>query len=118
MKHSKYTLATNIQSVHSDAHGVLFLGDHGDCDGDKDCMEGLKCGIDNCPAGLNFDASDDCCFDPDPKPTTKKSNDPETTTQGSKDSDPTSPQPHQEPVLSVKQHQLTAIVIATVNAID
>ena len=76
-------------------------------------MEGLKCGIDNCPAGLNFDASDDCCFDPDPKPTTKKSNDPETTTQGSNDSDPTTPQPP-KPVLSVKiLHQLTAIVIAT-----
>jgi len=53
---------------------------HGDCDEDADCMEGLKCGKDNCPTGSNFDASDDCCYDPDPKTTTQQP-DPETTTK-------------------------------------
>lgn len=38
----------------------------GDCDGDGDCLSGLKCGKDNCPNEVtsSFDATDDCCYDP------------------------------------------------------
>ena len=39
----------------------------GDCDSDSDCLDGLKCGYDNCqPAwtGMEWDETDDCCYDP------------------------------------------------------
>ena len=32
----------------------------GDCDFDEDCLEGLKCGSNNCQ-GPNFEWDDDCC---------------------------------------------------------
>ncbi len=35
----------------------------GDCDSDKDCQDGFKCGTDNC-SGDTFDAGDDCCYKP------------------------------------------------------
>merc|ERR1712223_1094668 len=34
----------------------------GDCDNDNQCTAGLKCGINNCPAGS--DPLADCCYDP------------------------------------------------------
>jgi len=42
----------------------------GDCDSDDDCMEGLKCGSDNCLSARwfwdeNWDSYDDCCYKPD-----------------------------------------------------
>ena len=38
----------------------------GDCDTDKDCVDGYKCGSNNCPNAMNpsFDAIDDCCYNP------------------------------------------------------
>ena len=43
----------------------------GDCDSDIQCLGDLKCGEnnnfdDNC-VGEGFDATDDCCYDPNPK---------------------------------------------------
>ena len=36
----------------------------GDCDSDADCLDGLKCGTDNCPStrSSDWDSSDDCCY--------------------------------------------------------
>ena len=41
----------------------------GDCDNDSDCLDGLKCGSDNCEikTGLNWDDADDCCYAPEGK---------------------------------------------------
>ena len=37
----------------------------GDCDADIDCLEGLKCGENNCnPNSGNWASTDDCCFKP------------------------------------------------------
>ena len=44
----------------------------GDCDKDKDCKEGLKCGSSNCgvspiqfiPSYTQWDIYDDCCYKP------------------------------------------------------
>ena len=38
----------------------------GDCDSDEDCLQGLKCGVDNCKqkSGLEWDSTDDCCYKP------------------------------------------------------
>ena len=41
----------------------------GDCDFDEDCLEGLKCGFNNCisPRGFldeKWDRYDDCCYKP------------------------------------------------------
>ena len=37
----------------------------GDCDSDIDCLEGLKCGENNCNANSgNWASTDDCCFKP------------------------------------------------------
>ena len=38
----------------------------GDCDSDDECVNGLKCGQDNCDPALGFPANYDCCYDPDP----------------------------------------------------
>jgi len=38
--------------------------DEGDCDKDSNCMKGLICGMNNCPAKLNLDPLADCCYDP------------------------------------------------------
>ena len=35
----------------------------GDCDNDSECLDGLKCGDDNCPAGFPT-ALYDCCYKP------------------------------------------------------
>jgi len=37
----------------------------GDCDTDSQCSGSLECGTDNC-VGINFDPTDDCCYDPNP----------------------------------------------------
>ena len=34
----------------------------GDCDTDEMCEEGLRCGINNCPASLSYDSEVDCCY--------------------------------------------------------
>ena len=36
----------------------------GDCDLDKDCLEGLKCGKDNCKISAGFRPDYDCCIKP------------------------------------------------------
>ena len=41
----------------------------GDCDKDSHCLDGLKCGSDNCPSSRTFgstewDYGDDCCYKP------------------------------------------------------
>ena len=44
----------------------------GDCDTNNDCMDGLKCGTDNCgvswtkfiPSREGWDVYDDCCYKP------------------------------------------------------
>ena len=39
----------------------------GDCDSDKDCLNGLKCGTNNCKDFFGhggFDRFDDCCYNP------------------------------------------------------
>ena len=41
----------------------------GDCDSDDDCLEGLKCGTNNCLSARWFwdedwDSQDDCCYKP------------------------------------------------------
>ena len=36
----------------------------GDCDGEKECMEGLICGNDNCPTTFGFNPEIDCCLLP------------------------------------------------------
>ena len=38
----------------------------GDCDKDSDCLDGLKCGENNCASksGSEWDAGDDCCYKP------------------------------------------------------
>ena len=43
----------------------------GDCDGDWDCLPGLRCGVDNCHGG-SFDGSDDCCYRPSVATTTPR----------------------------------------------
>ena len=35
--------------------------DEGDCDTDDECLDGLDCGSNNCPASLSFDSETDCC---------------------------------------------------------
>ena len=44
----------------------------GDCDSDKDCIDGLKCGTFNCvnKSGLEWDSEDSCCYDQSTKPGT------------------------------------------------
>ena len=45
----------------------------GDCDKDSECLDGLKCGFNNCVHKTrldawvygDWDASDDCCFEPE-----------------------------------------------------
>ena len=44
---------------------TCFQEGEGDCDNDSDCLGLLQCGTDNC-VGINFDSTDDCCFDPNP----------------------------------------------------
>ena len=34
----------------------------GQCDSDMHCMNGLKCGTDNCHSSLGFNSTTDCCF--------------------------------------------------------
>ena len=34
----------------------------GDCDSDDQCQEDLRCGSNNCPDSLGFDAHIDCCY--------------------------------------------------------
>ena len=37
----------------------------GDCNSDSDCLDGLKCGNNNCNENSgNWDSSDDCCYKP------------------------------------------------------
>ena len=38
----------------------------GDCDGDDECMPGLRCGKHNCriKSGYDWGSDDDCCFRP------------------------------------------------------
>ena len=38
----------------------------GDCDNDEECKDDLVCGHNNCPmkSGLQWDETDDCCFNP------------------------------------------------------
>ena len=38
----------------------------GDCDGDNNCMPGLRCGTENCriKSGYYWDDEDDCCYRP------------------------------------------------------
>ena len=36
--------------------------DEGDCDSDVACLEGLACGVNNCPQYLGFDTEIDCCY--------------------------------------------------------
>ena len=36
---------------------------HGDCDTDIDCKNGLKCGTENCPTG--YPSNYDCCYLPE-----------------------------------------------------
>ena len=37
----------------------------GDCDIDADCVDGLKCGTNNCNIAINhWDSTDDCCYKP------------------------------------------------------
>ena len=50
----------------------------GDCDTDDHCSGSLKCGTDNC-IGDTFDATDDCCYDPNPTTTTTQPPAPTTT---------------------------------------
>ena len=38
--------------------------DEGDCDDDKDCLEGLKCGKNNCKISAGFRPDYDCCVKP------------------------------------------------------
>jgi len=46
-------------------NGICSWG-QGDCDSDKDCADGLKCGTDNCRTMAggrpSFDSTDDCCY--------------------------------------------------------
>ena len=34
----------------------------GDCDSNDACLDGLICGLNNCPASLGYDSEFDCCF--------------------------------------------------------
>ena len=38
----------------------------GDCDSDSQCLDGLKCGDNNCTnkTGMKWDSGDDCCYKP------------------------------------------------------
>ena len=38
--------------------------DEGDCDSHAACLEGLACGLNNCPEYLGFDSEIDCCYTP------------------------------------------------------
>ena len=38
--------------------------DEGDCDSHAACLEGLACGLNNCPKYLGFDSEVDCCYTP------------------------------------------------------
>ena len=35
----------------------------GDCDSHDVCLEGLVCGLNNCPNSLGYDSKADCCYD-------------------------------------------------------
>ena len=39
----------------------------GDCNSDVDCVDGLKCGKENCnqKSGLDWVSTDNCCYKPD-----------------------------------------------------
>ena len=36
--------------------------DQGDCDSNVECLDGLVCGLNNCPASLGYDPEVDCCY--------------------------------------------------------
>ena len=36
--------------------------DQGDCDSNVECLDGLVCGLNNCPDSLGYDSEVDCCF--------------------------------------------------------
>ena len=38
--------------------------DEGDCDSHSACLEGLACGLNNCPGHLGFEHDVDCCYTP------------------------------------------------------
>ena len=35
----------------------------GDCDSNNECLDGLVCGLNNCPASLGHDSEVDCCYE-------------------------------------------------------
>ena len=36
--------------------------DEGDCDSNDQCLEGLTCGLNNCPNSLGYGTEVDCCY--------------------------------------------------------
>ena len=36
--------------------------DQGDCDSNVECLDGLVCGLNNCPDSLGYDFNVDCCY--------------------------------------------------------
>ena len=36
--------------------------DQGDCDSNFECLDGLVCGLNNCPDSLGYDSEFDCCY--------------------------------------------------------
>ena len=62
-----YLFSVNCASVINGKIGFCAchscLGLEGDCDFNDQCQEGLRCGSNNCPASLGFDAYTDCCYD-------------------------------------------------------
>ena len=36
--------------------------DQGDCDSNFECLDGLDCGLNNCPDSLGYDSEVDCCY--------------------------------------------------------
>ena len=64
-----FILSANITCTAKGTHWECCHEDNkcgeneGDCDDDRDCEIGLKCGTNNCPKGF-FESSYDCCYKP------------------------------------------------------
>ena len=50
-----------VGDEHFCASGISCGEDEGDCDAHDECLDGLFCESNNCPASLNFDTEVDCC---------------------------------------------------------
>ena len=60
-----YSFLVNCATISNEQVGFCYCNtcseNEGDCDVDNECVDGLACGSNNCPASLGFDSETDCC---------------------------------------------------------